>query len=160
GGSVPPQSLSLRTTLIVCCMAANRAKTDARKGTPKRKVRPEDTGDRYRDGSRRLMSNHRRAIHELSACRTLLSRRATPTDRKMSGASFQFIPRHFGRWSRAWKWVVTSLSALGSLAQGQEWQFGSDASGNLVMQAQETAGLPQILRQPQAQVVGPGALAS
>jgi len=49
---------------------------------------------------------------------------------------------------------------LGSLARGQEWQFGFDADGNLLTQSAENLAPPQILAQPQLQVVIPGELAS
>ena len=49
---------------------------------------------------------------------------------------------------------------LASLAHGQDWQFVFDANGNLLVQTAEISALPQILGQPQPQVVGPGELAS
>ena len=46
------------------------------------------------------------------------------------------------------------------VARGQERQFAFDANGNLIAQTAEILAPPQILAQPQPQVVWPGALAS
>src|SRR5688572_28747794 len=52
------------------------------------------------------------------------------------------------------------LSMLPLVAFAQERQFAFDANGNLLAQTAEIVASPQILAQPQTQVVGPGALAS
>ena len=56
--------------------------------------------------------------------------------------------------------VVGLVLSLASLACGQGLQFEFDAPGNLIVQAAENIAPPQILAQPQPQVVVPGALAS
>src|SRR3954451_7079924 len=47
-----------------------------------------------------------------------------------------------------------------TFVHGHDWQFTFDARGNLAAQSAETSAPPQILTQPQPQVVVPGALAS
>ncbi len=47
-----------------------------------------------------------------------------------------------------------------SFASAQDLQFAFDTTGNLQAQSAETLAHPQIVAQPQPQVVGPGALAS
>ena len=49
---------------------------------------------------------------------------------------------------------------LVGFAHGQGWQVDFDANGNLLSQSAENLLPPQILTQPQPQVVGPGELAS
>lgn len=49
---------------------------------------------------------------------------------------------------------------LATCAHGQGWQFFFDASGNLAAQMAETSAAPQIIGQPQNQVVVPGESAS
>jgi hypothetical protein len=49
---------------------------------------------------------------------------------------------------------------LGNVANGQQWQFAFDSSGNLLLQTAEGLAPPQILAQPQLQVVIPGELAA
>ncbi len=49
---------------------------------------------------------------------------------------------------------------LAHFALAQDSQFLFDANGNLALQMAETSGQPQILRQPQNQVVAPGEAAS
>lgn len=49
---------------------------------------------------------------------------------------------------------------IGLSAQAQNWQLQFDADGNLLAQAGETLTPPQILAQPQMQVVQPGATAT
>ena len=57
--------------------------------------------------------------------------------------------------------MMTILGALWpALAPAQEWQFTSDGSGNLVEQKARIGVPPQILGQPQNQVVRPGESAS
>jgi hypothetical protein len=65
-----------------------------------------------------------------------------------------------------WLGNVCKLAAMALLcvfapfALGQTSQFSFDDNGNLVLQTAENIAPPQILSQPQTQVVGPGALAS
>lgn len=56
--------------------------------------------------------------------------------------------------------VAVCLLLISMAALGQNWQFGFDATGNLQAQTTEAPALPQILGQPQIQVVQPGATAS
>jgi len=59
------------------------------------------------------------------------------------------------------RWLTTALIfPLAPLTLGQNSQFVFDPPGNLVAQASETLALPQILGQPQMQVVIPGESAS
>ena len=55
---------------------------------------------------------------------------------------------------------AAGLIVWGNLALGQGSQFTFDFRGNLHAQTAESIAAPQILSQPQFQVVGPGALAS
>lgn len=63
-------------------------------------------------------------------------------------------------------WIKSLFTAAGlvilltTLAHGQGYQFAFDGNGNLLTQAAEIGALPQILGQPQPQVVEPGELAS
>jgi hypothetical protein len=45
-------------------------------------------------------------------------------------------------------------------APAQPWQFGFDPSGNFIVETAESLAPPQVLAQPQMQVVQPGELAS
>ena len=67
-----------------------------------------------------------------------------------------WVPRRLG----APVALAALLLTVATVACGQGWQFDFDASGNLVVQADETIAPPQIVGQPQIQVVGPGELAS
>jgi hypothetical protein len=59
------------------------------------------------------------------------------------------------------RWLATGLFFLfATLAHSQNFQFVFDAPGDLVSQISETPGAPQIIGQPQMQVVIPGELAS
>jgi hypothetical protein len=49
---------------------------------------------------------------------------------------------------------------LAPIVQAQDWQFLFDPSGNLILQTSQFGAPPQILGQPQNQVVSPGASAS
>jgi hypothetical protein len=66
-------------------------------------------------------------------------------------------PNHSGAINQA---VVVFLSLLASSTHSQNSLFLSDAPGNLLVQTSEKAALPQILGQPQNQIVIPGASAS
>ena len=61
---------------------------------------------------------------------------------------------------RAQSVAVGLLLIFASLAHGQVSQFAFDPNGNLRLQAAENIALPQILSEPQRQVVQPGGLAS
>jgi hypothetical protein len=56
--------------------------------------------------------------------------------------------------------AVGWLFLLANTALSQDSQFGFDPAGNLTTQATESPALPQILAQPQPQLVGPGESAS
>jgi immunoglobulin I-set domain protein/List-Bact-rpt repeat protein len=56
--------------------------------------------------------------------------------------------------------VVALVLLVAPFAQGQTAQFSFDHNGNLIAQTEATGELPQILRQPQNQVVSPGEVAS
>jgi hypothetical protein len=59
------------------------------------------------------------------------------------------------------RWLATGLVLLlATLAHSQNSQFMFDATGNLFAQVSETLALPQIIGQPQMQVVIPGDSAS
>jgi hypothetical protein len=64
------------------------------------------------------------------------------------------------RTARLWGIVAAFHFLLMLSALGQAWQFDFDATGNLLIQTSEASALPQILGQPQQQVVVPGELAS
>jgi uncharacterized repeat protein (TIGR02543 family) len=57
-------------------------------------------------------------------------------------------------------WSGGLILALAIASHAQESQFAFDANGNLLTESVATAAPPQILSQPQPQVVGPGELAS
>jgi hypothetical protein len=61
---------------------------------------------------------------------------------------------------RTWLAVGALVSGLPTSARAQEWQLGFDPSGNFVVEISGNAVPPQILAQPQMQVVQPGELAS
>ena len=80
----------------------------------------------------------------------------------MNSVLLRFISMPAGapRWPRK-SVVATALALLMSgFAYGQEQQFAFDARGNLLTQTAENIASPEILSQPQPQVVVPGALAS
>ena len=56
--------------------------------------------------------------------------------------------------------AVALVLLFAGVVHGQEQQFAFDANGNLQAQSAENIAIPQILAQPQPQVVVPGALAS
>src|SRR5664279_1501712 len=56
--------------------------------------------------------------------------------------------------------IATLLLLLATLAHAQNSQFLFDGTGNLQAQTTETLALPQILGQPQMQIVIPGHTAS
>jgi hypothetical protein len=61
---------------------------------------------------------------------------------------------------RIWLAVGALVSGLPTSTRAQEWQLGFDPSGNFVVEISGNAVPPEILAQPQMQVVQPGELAS
>src|SRR3954463_8953379 len=56
--------------------------------------------------------------------------------------------------------AVSLLVALAPRAAGQDWNFSHDASGNMTARVAASSSLPQIIGQPQPQVVALGDMAS
>src|SRR5439155_6261648 len=65
-----------------------------------------------------------------------------------------------GTWGKNWAAQLTLALVLASFVSAQDWQFLFDARGNLIVQAAESSAPPQILGQPQNQVVAPAEAAS
>src|SRR5438045_3356170 len=76
--------------------------------------------------------------------------------------SSRFRTSRYGPALAAYKRLVLAAIAivLSVVADAQDSQFAFDLHGNFLSQTAETLGAPQILAQPQQQVVQPGELAS
>ena len=77
--------------------------------------------------------------------------------------SSRLVPPLRAGWFQAHRywWLGILLLALATIARGQDTAFSFDPSGNLLLvRGAGTPASPQILVQPQVQVVGPGEVAS
>jgi hypothetical protein len=77
----------------------------------------------------------------------------------MNSTSFHCLMPRCGKWNTS-AGLVACIFSLACFAAAQNSQYVFDPTGNLLAQASETIALPQILGQPQLQVVMPGELAS
>src|SRR5438552_9440400 len=80
----------------------------------------------------------------------------------MNSISIRFRLGRHGVGSRAGLLIACAglLFVFANAGSAQSSQYSFDADGNLLIQAAENPALPQILAQPQIQVVQPGELAS
>ena len=82
----------------------------------------------------------------------------------MKAAVFNIVSMPSGACARSGLRILAAIAAIvllpASFARAQNSQFVFDADGNLFSQTSETIGFPQILAQPQNQVVIPGQTAS
>ena len=104
------------------------------------------------------------ALGEESVC-ALVSRGRGPAPGRCKNRAPEKVAPFAGIFGRAGKMKICAAAAtlvfrLANLAHAQDSQFFFDANGNLLTQTAENLAFPQILAQPQVQVVGPGELAS